>query len=300
MGRKSKIAIGIILTLVAVFLFLTKERHQPSNCSFTVDMPKVRALAASLPGAHPKEIRFEHLANFTFPEALVYTGGAWSGSKMDVYAYQLVFDDRTIIVDTAMNKSQTEKNHGEGFDDAAWEHLKQGMASASAIYVTHEHGDHMGGLVSELGTPSVAAAARFTKAQLAHPETLQIPIPANALAALKPIDYAGAVAVAPGVVLIAAPGHTPGSQLVYVQLADGKELLFLGDAAWHTENIDQLRAPPRLISLLLKNDRNETSCQLIAFHDLGEKEPKLHLVPGHDARVIHALVEQGVIAQGFK
>jgi glyoxylase-like metal-dependent hydrolase (beta-lactamase superfamily II) len=173
------------------------------------------------------------------------------------------------------------------------------MAAASAIYVTHEHGDHMGGLVAELSTPSVAAAARFTKAQLAHPETLQIPIPAEQLATLKPIDYQGAVAVAPGVVLIAAPGHTPGSQLVYVQLADGRELLFLGDAAWHTENIDKMRQPPRLITLMLKNDRDATACQLIAFHDLGEKEPKLHLVPGHDARVIHSLVEQGLIAQGF-
>ena len=32
-------------------------------------------------------------------------------------------------------------------------------------------------------------------------------------------------------------GYTPGSQMVYVKRADGREILFLGDVAWQMSNI---------------------------------------------------------------
>jgi glyoxylase-like metal-dependent hydrolase (beta-lactamase superfamily II) len=40
--------------------------------------------------------------------------------------------------------------------------------------------------------------------------------PEGSRESFKPLDYTGYSAVAPGVVLIKAPGHTPGSQIIYV------------------------------------------------------------------------------------
>ena len=39
-----------------------------------------------------------------------------------------------------------------------------------------------------------------------------------------------ALSIAPGIVLKRAAGHTPGSQMVFVKMEDGRELLFLGGA----------------------------------------------------------------------
>ena len=103
--------------------------------------------------------------------------------------------------------------------------------------------------------------------------------------------------MAPGVVLVKAPGHTPGSQLVYVQLADGRELILTGDTAWHRENVELVEGPPRLTSLLLKNDRAANACQLQALHDL---PAEVHVVPGHDARVVDALVSAGLLHAGLR
>jgi glyoxylase-like metal-dependent hydrolase (beta-lactamase superfamily II) len=38
----------------------------------------------------------------------------------------------------------------------------------------------------------------------------------------------GVIQFAPGVVLIKAAGHTPGSQMVHVRLASGKEVMLVG------------------------------------------------------------------------
>jgi glyoxylase-like metal-dependent hydrolase (beta-lactamase superfamily II) len=49
------------------------------------------------------------------------------------------------------------------------------------------------------------------------------------------------LAIAPGVVLKKAQGHTPGSQMVFVALASGSELLFVGDVVWNFDAVTQLK-----------------------------------------------------------
>jgi glyoxylase-like metal-dependent hydrolase (beta-lactamase superfamily II) len=107
-------------------------------------------------------------------------------------------------------------------------------------------------------------------------------------------------AIAPGMVLIAAPGHTPGSQMVYVKLADGRELLFLGDVTWHQRNIDVKRERPRWVTaLLIQEDRAKVSGQINALSELSTQEPELRIVPGHDGEVMDALTAAGYFDKGF-
>src|SRR5262249_482606 len=47
--------------------------------------------------------------------------------------------------------------------------------------------------------------------------------------------------VAPGVVLIRSPGHSPDSQMVFVRLQSGREILHSVDSAWIMDNIMEVR-----------------------------------------------------------
>ena len=55
------------------------------------------------------------------------------------------------------------------------------------------------------------------------------------------VDYEKYLPVAPGIVLIKAAGHTPGSQMVYIALESGRELLLIGDTTWHMDGVRQMR-----------------------------------------------------------
>ena len=46
------------------------------------------------------------------------------------------------------------------------------------------------------------------------------------------LDYPQYYPVAPGMVLIRAPGHSTDSQMVYVRLQSGREILHSVDSAW--------------------------------------------------------------------
>ena len=100
--------------------------------------------------------------------------------------------------------------------------------------------------------------------------------------------------------LIKSAGHTPGSQMVYVQTASGAELLLIGDVAWHFRNIGLQRERARLVTMVfLKEDRTAVFGQLAALKRLHDAQPNVHIVPGHDGPVVDALVAAGVLKRGF-
>ena len=297
MKRLLKIVLVVLALVVVVGAYLLRAKQAPEHCAFTLDLPRLRELARSLPGERPREIDVEKIVTLEMPEAVIYPGGALGLTTMSVYVYELAFPDRTIVIDTAMSAEDAKKSHASAFDAAAWTRAAAAIARAQAVYVTHEHCDHLGGLAAL--APSLApATVHLTAAQLAHLDLAKpVVFPASFAHELAPLVYDDLLAVAPGVVLVKAPGHTPGSQLVYVQLADGRELILTGDTAWHRENVELVEGPPRLTSLLLKNDRAANACQLQALHDL---PAEVHVVPGHDARVVDALVSAGLLHAGLR
>jgi len=144
-------------------------------------------------------------------------------------------------------------------------------------------------------------AVRLNREQASHPEVmLPAKFPEHALDGYKPLDYDRHVAIAPGVVLIRAPGHTPGSQMVYVATADGKEFLFIGDVAWHFRNIETQRERARLVTwLFLREDRTAVFGELAALGRLHKTEPTIRIVPGHDGAIIDALIADGSLRSKF-
>ena len=65
-------------------------------------------------------------------------------------------------------------------------------------------------------------------------------------------------------------------------------------------NVDLVRERPRLLTMSMKEDRNQVMEELAALHELAQADPKIYFVPGHDGEVIADLVQQRVLIHGFK
>ncbi len=206
--------------------------------------PRCASWPIPSPGEKAREIRVENPTAFTFPSTAVVAGDGWAATPMPVFSYQLVFADNAAIIDTAMGEAEARQNGVVFYDKASFARIGAALKSASLILVTHEHSDHIGGLLAQPGLKPELAAVKLNAEQLASAKA-SVP---DAFAGYKPIAYGKYLAVAPGVVLIRAPGHTPGSQMVYVKTQGGAEFLFLGDVAWHMRNVDTMRERARLVT----------------------------------------------------
>jgi glyoxylase-like metal-dependent hydrolase (beta-lactamase superfamily II) len=302
MGRWISGVVLVAAALGGLYWWLWLDHRLDGGDGYEIDIAEVRRLADNLRGPKPDEIRFEHVATLQFTHGMIATGGGWGVAEMPVYAWQLRYPDRSIVVDTAMDRSLAKPDFIlADFDDAAYARVEQALDTAEQIVITHEHFDHSGGLAKHPRLAQIWSATRLSEPQIANLDRMApAGLPEALIAGYQSLRYLRHHALAPGVVLIAAPGHTPGSQMVYVQLADGRELLFLGDVAWKQRNVDGPRQRPRFVTaLLIREDREAVYAQLQALRRLAREQPGVQQVPGHDATIVDTLAVRGYVQAGF-
>jgi glyoxylase-like metal-dependent hydrolase (beta-lactamase superfamily II) len=261
------LTLGVLATGMYWWLFLESGEAEGA---FSVDLAEVRRLANVVPGEKPSAIRFEHVAGYEFPSVAVVAGDGWGLTAMPVYAYQLISATHRVMVDTAMDADTSKEGGAVAFHPDAAARVSSAMPSMSSIVVTHEHADHLGGLATHPDVKALMAKVVLTSEQLSEPSRmLPMVFPKAALEGYQAHQTAPLHALAPGVVLIKAPGHTPGAQMVFVQKADGAEVLLIGDVAWHARNIELRRERARLVTFFfLREDRGAVLRQLAWLNGL--------------------------------
>jgi len=257
-----------------------------------------------LPGARPLRVNVIKVAESRRTKNFAVKGLPAEPSVQARTAYQIVYADGTIMVDTGMDLA-THRFFGRGAEEPyfpdANARVAEALRKARAIIVTHEHGDHIGGLIRSAHFAELAPKTVLTRAQLDTllnaPQMPELRPTPDMAAKLRVIDYADVMAFAPGIALIKAPGHTPGSQMVYVALQSGKEILLAGDVAWHMDGVRLNRGKD---APWINEPAELMAAELDWLNGLSRTERNLSIVISHDDEQRHAYIEQGVLGDGFE
>lgn len=300
MKRWMKWLTAILLIIGAAYYWLLID-NRPGTATATIDIAALRQAAGSIAGEKPDNVAVETISQRKLPATLMVAGGGWGESGVDIHAFRVGSGDRSVMIDSGFSRAAAETMGVDRYDQAAQTRVNAAMGRAAAIVITHEHLDHIGGILSASDWQALLPKALITQEQFDHPEISEPVVwPKGSRDGFRPLRYDGIQPVAPGVVLVKAASHTPGSQLVFVQLANGREYLFLGDISSMDRNWRETRARSRLIGdVLVDEDRGAVFGWLTAFKALAAANPELILVPSHDGPAIDRLIASGAISRGM-
>ncbi len=163
----------------------------------------------------------------------------------------------------------------------------------TGVYLTHAHWDHVSGLVDLPNVPVFVPQAELdfiTTGGDATALARQIGVKNYQVYKFDGGPYLGFekshdVFGDGSVVIVPAPGHTPGSIFAFVSTSDGKRYVLIGDTAWQSEGVDRPAEKPWLSRNLVDNDPEGVRNLLVRLHELKQAIPDLVVVPAHDRRV---------------
>jgi glyoxylase-like metal-dependent hydrolase (beta-lactamase superfamily II) len=268
--------------------------------AWTASLDDVRRAASLIPGRRPVRINFLKFAESRRTKNFSVKDAPATPSIQARTAFQVMYPDGSVMVDAGMDLT-VHKFFGRGveepyFPDAARQ-VEQAVARARFIVVTHEHGDHVAGVIHTPTAAQLAPKTILTRTQVqslvASPQMPEIKLTDDLARRFIVVDYDKYYPLAPGMVLIKAAGHTPGSQMVFVALESGREYLLIGDATWHMDGVRLMKGKD---APWVTEDQPAVLAQLTWLNGLSRTASNLVVVASHDEEQHAELVQKGLLS----
>lgn len=290
MSRFSKALIVLLMVLGAGYYWLLVN-DGPANAPVrAIDIVQVRKAAAALPGDKPTALEFALIATRRAPGALLAAGTGLRQITTGVMAWRLATPRGGIVIDSGLSPVDAKRMGFTLYDKRAEALVGRWMDEAELIVFTHEHVDHVGGFLDHPHFENVVAKAVLSPGLVQGMTALWRE---NAQSLPTPRKLAPIEAVAPGVVLIQTPGHTPASQMIYVQLQNGREYLFAGDTVSLASNVMLQRPRARLLTdWVVKEDRVAALGWIKGLNALRTANATIVIIPSHDPDWIAATAQR--------
>jgi glyoxylase-like metal-dependent hydrolase (beta-lactamase superfamily II) len=292
--------LSLLIVVFTVVAWGAPRGLAQDRVGWTADIAELRRVAALIPGPRPVRINFLKFAESRRTKNFSVKDAAATPSVQARTAFQVVYPDSYVMVDAGMDL-QVHKFFGRGveepYDAAAAAQVERAVRGARMIVVTHEHGDHVAGVIRSSAAAELAPKTILTAAQVevlrTKPQMPEIQLTEDQAKRFVVVDYEHYLPLAPGMALVKAAGHTPGSQMVYVALASGREYLLIGDATWHMDGVRLVKGKD---APWITEDQNAVLDQLRWLNQLSRADPRLVIVASHDEEQHAELIRAGVLS----
>lgn len=286
----------IIIAIVALMLTFTASELNVARVDIG-DLP---------PASPPAEMSISALPTGSMESkaAFAFRGGAWNDVRQFSMTALLVrhpkgnllidagfgknVDDHVKMMPALMQKMTTYTKNIPVVTQLAGGGIKPG--DLAGVILTHAHWDHVSGL-DDLGNVPVmvdAAEKGFIDVKARGTELLNSFPNIN----YKQYEFDGGPYLGfpnsrdvwgdGSVVIVPAPGHTPGSVVVFVNLPSGMRYAALGDMVWQMEGIELPSEKPWLLRRLIGEDDEQVHKDIAIMRSIGKKYTQIHLLPAHD------------------
>ena len=292
-------ALAVLIALAFSRLASSQSPSPDANSAWNARLDDIRNVASMIPGPHPLRINVLKFAESHRSKKFSVQGAPDEPSVQARTVFQIVYADGTVMIDSGMDE-QVHRFFGRGtvepyYPDAAKE-VERALRQAKSIILTHEHGDHAAGVIRGPFASELAPKTVITRMQVqqleTNPQMPEIKLTPAMASRFNIVDYEKYMPFGPGIALIKAPGHTPGSQMIYVSLASGGEYLFIGDTAWHMDGVRLIK--PKAAPWVQEDDA-ALMAQLKWLNGLSRTEKNLYIVASHDDEEHKELISKGVL-----
>jgi len=272
---------------------------------FVAELSEIRRLARLLPGPLPLAVNGIRVAASIRPNRFVIEGGDDTPITMPRTAFQVVYPDCTVMIDSGLDQethdSFSTPDKREPYFPDQFAKLQQALDAARMIVLTHFHADHVAGVMRAANFEALAAKTLIGVATaqclLNTPHRPHLAMTAEQVNQFIIFDYGQYYPVAPGIMLIKAPGHSADHQMVYIALASGREILHSVDVGWVLENIRQIKGKA---APWVKEDMPAVTGQLRWLNNVLRNEANITLLVTHDDALFMSAAAAGAIGGDLK
>jgi glyoxylase-like metal-dependent hydrolase (beta-lactamase superfamily II) len=310
--KNALIGLGVLLFGLLVLLGMT---FRGATLPVSEDVPIVLANPPRVAGVRLSALyagRMESIAAFA------YRGGAYSDTRVFGMGAILVRHPQgNLLFDTGFGKDVDahvasmplllRATTSYAKEQTVAEQLaaaKVPLEEISRVVLTHAHWDHVSGIPDLEGVQIMVSQEEA--AFIESDDPMAALVHSFKDLAIAPLNYREGpylgfpssfdVFADGSVVMVPAPGHTPGSTITFVHTEDGRHYALVGDLVWQKEGIDLPAERPWLPRMMVDHDPEAVRGQIVHMHRLQQMWPELVIVPAHDRRVWDTLPR---FPQGF-